>query len=105
LCLRIVNDTDDSVVSENQLDYPLDDDVKEDALEIPEEFLLAKLQELDVEDELEGDFKCVTSFLPSGQDSRYSSKFTIAGTLMHRSETPTKAVGPSPFRKTNFKKT
>ena len=50
---------DNSVVSENENDYGSDDDVKEDALEHPEEFLLAKPQELDVEDELEGDFECV----------------------------------------------
>ena len=58
LHLPTVNDGD-SVVSENENDYGSDDDVKEDALEEPEEFLLAKPQELDVEDELEGDFKCV----------------------------------------------
>lgn len=48
-----------SVVPENKNDYGSDDDVREDALEQPEEFFLAKPQELDVEDELEGDFKCV----------------------------------------------
>ena len=59
-----MNDCDDSVVSESEHEYALDADFKEDALEIPEEFLLAKPQELDVEDELEGDFKYVLcSFL------------------------------------------
>lgn len=48
-----------SVVPENKNDYGSHDDVREDALEQPEEFFLAKPQELDVEDELEGDFKCV----------------------------------------------
>jgi hypothetical protein len=62
---------DNSVVSENEHGYALDDDVKEDALEIPEEFLLAKPQELDVEDELEGDFKCFAPFLPSSQEPIY----------------------------------
>ncbi len=54
-----MNDCDDSVVSESEHENALDGDVKEDALEIPEEFLLSKPQELDVEDELEGDFKYV----------------------------------------------
>lgn len=63
-----MNDCDDSVVSESEHECALDDDVKEDALEIPEEFLLAKSQELDVEDELEGDFKCLAPFLSSGRE-------------------------------------
>ena len=62
LCLRTVNGCDDSVASESEHECALDEDVKEDALEIPEEFLLAKPQELDVEDELEGDFKCLAPF-------------------------------------------
>jgi len=53
-----VND-DASVVSVNENDYASGDDVIEDPLDIPEEFLLAKTQELDVEVELEGDFKSV----------------------------------------------
>jgi hypothetical protein len=62
--LRTVNDADALVVSEeSEHEYALDDDVKEDTLEIPEEFLLAKPHELDVEDELEGDFKCFLPFL------------------------------------------
>jgi len=71
LCLRTVNDGDDLVLSEGEHEYALDDDVKEDTLEIPEEFLLAQPQELDVEDELEGDFKCFPSFLPSRQEPHY----------------------------------
>lgn len=50
---------DASVVSVNENDYASGDDVIEDPLDIPEEFLLAKTQELDVEVELEGDFKSV----------------------------------------------
>lgn len=57
-CPRTVND-DASVVSVNENDYASGDDVIEDPLDIPEEFLLAKTQELDVEVELEGDFKSV----------------------------------------------
>ena len=52
-------DEEDSPVSDNEHDYAPDDDVQEEPLEMPEEFLLAKPHELDVEDELEGDFKCV----------------------------------------------
>lgn len=70
LCLQTVNDCDDSVVSESEHEYALDGDVKEDALEIPEEFLLAKPQELDVEDELEGDFK-YASFSFSGREPHH----------------------------------
>ena len=62
------DDDDESVVSENENDHGSDDDVKEDALEMPEEFLLAKPQELDVENELEGDFKCVAPFLHDPND-------------------------------------
>ena len=66
-----MNDCDDSIVSESEHECALDDDVKEDALEIPEEFLLAKPQELDVEDELEGDFKYLAPLLSSDREPHY----------------------------------
>jgi hypothetical protein len=59
-----VDDEDHSGVSDNEYDPKSDEDVQEEALEIPEDFLFATPQELDVEDELEGDFKSVAPFLP-----------------------------------------
>ena len=58
ICHLVLVNEEEGEPSDAENHYQPDRGVQEEALETPEEFLLAKPQEQDVEDEMEGDFKC-----------------------------------------------